>query len=112
MTLPSPTPEQLQVKLEARLNGPAGTPPFGVRPNFDNPPNRDVVLHTTTAVFLTFTSLAVLIRIYTRRVLIRSVGYDDCKRLCPCWFRTTLTLSQDASIIAWVDIPTARSVLR
>ena len=66
-------------ELEALLNGPAVKPPPGVLSNFDNPPNQDTVALTIGNLLIIFASLAVLIRIYTRRVLLRSVGCDDCK---------------------------------
>lgn len=78
---PSPS-EQAQAELEALLNGPAGAPPPGIRPNFDNPPNLDIVVHLSFAICITFSGLAVLIRIYTRYVLLRSIGYDDRKGFC------------------------------
>lgn len=71
--------EQLQEELKALLNGPAGAPPADKSPNFDNPPNLDTVVYLTTAICMSFTSLAILMRIYTRRILLRSVGYDDCE---------------------------------
>lgn len=72
------TPIQLQQELEALLNGPAGTPPAGVQPNFDDPANLNTIIYITKTIALTLTTLAVLIRVYTRHVLIRSMGHDDC----------------------------------
>ena len=66
-------------ELVALLNGPAVKPPPGVLSNFDDPPNQDTVARTMTVFFIIFASLAVLIRIYTRRVLLQSFEYDDCK---------------------------------
>lgn len=75
--------DQLQEELEALLNGPAGTPPVGTQPTFSNPPNLDTISYLTTAMALALTTLAVFIRIYTRRVLLHSLGYDDCECLHP-----------------------------
>lgn len=69
--------EQGQAQLDALLNGPAGTPPPGILPNFDKPPNLDIASHLSVAVQIVLASLAVLIRLYTRYFLLRSVGYDD-----------------------------------
>ena len=75
-TAPS-IPEHQRV-LDALLNGPAGTPPAGVQPNFDNPANLNTIIIIIKTIALTLTTLAVLIRIYTRQRLTHSIGYDDC----------------------------------
>ena len=61
------------------LNGPAGTPPAGVVPNFATPPNLHVYINLTLTLCFIFATLACIIRMYTRMVLVRSVGYDDCR---------------------------------
>ena len=73
------TPEQSQAALQTLLNGPAGLPPAGVIPNFNNPPNQDTIQYVTTALTLSFATCAVIIRIYTKRFLLRSMGYEDCR---------------------------------
>ena len=73
----SSTSEQ-QRRIEALLDGPAGTPPAGLQPNFNNPPNLDTVIYTTKTIALTLTTLFIFIRLYTRHVLLHSMGYDDC----------------------------------
>lgn len=70
----APTLEQLQ----ALLNGPAGTPPAGVVPNFDNPPNLNAFLIVTLTLALTFGTLAILMRMYTKLFIVRSTAYEDC----------------------------------
>lgn len=75
----SSAPGQLQTEYEELLNGPAGTPPAGIQPNFDKPPNLDTVINLCVSFNISSTSLAILIRIYTRSVILRSMGYDDCK---------------------------------
>ena len=67
------------LRVDALLNGPAGIPPPGVLSDFVNPPNLDTRVYIAITVGITFASLAVLIRIYTRIFLLRSVGYDDCE---------------------------------
>ena len=69
------TSEQLQVLL----NGPAGTPPVGITPNFDGPPNLNAFVTLTLTFCVTFTTLAVFMRMYTKLFLIRSIAYEDCK---------------------------------
>ena len=66
-------------ELEALLNGPAGPPPPGVRPNFDDPANLNTLVISTLTLCLTIAALAVLMRSYTKIFLIRSWDYEDCK---------------------------------
>lgn len=75
----SSTPDQLQAELQRLLNGPASIPPAGVIPNFDDPPNLDIFLYITAALAISFATCAVIIRIYTKHFLLRSMGYEDCK---------------------------------
>ena len=74
----SSTSQQVQIEYQI-LNGPAGTPPAGVISNFDNPPNLDVYLNLTLILCLILASLAVFTRMYTKILLVRSVGYEDCE---------------------------------
>ena len=74
------TPEQSHAAYQALLNGPAGLPPAGVLPNFENPPrNLASIFHATAALTLSFATVAVVIRTYTKRCLLRSMGYEDCR---------------------------------
>ena len=66
-------------QLEALLNEPAGPPPPGVRPNFDDPPNLDGLIILTLTLCLMFSTLAVSMRSYTKLSLIRSWDYEDCE---------------------------------
>ena len=79
MTTPSTSlnPEQLQ-KL---LNGPAGTPPVGVMPNLNDPPNLDTYVILTISICMTLATIAVLLRMYTKILITRSLAYEDCKWL-------------------------------
>lgn len=81
MTTPtrSLTPEQSHAALQTLLNGPAGPPPDGIIPNFNNPQNQDTIQYVTTAFTLSFATCAVIIRIYIKRFLLRSMGYEDCR---------------------------------
>lgn len=63
------------------LDGPAGTPPAGVEPNLASPPNLHLYINLTLTLCFILASLAFFTRMYTRMVLLRSVGHDDCK--CP-----------------------------
>ena len=75
----SSTSQQGQMEYEMLLNGPAGTPPAGVVPNFASPPNLHVYINLTLILCFILATLACFTRMYTRMVLLRSVGYDDCK---------------------------------
>ena len=69
------TPAQLQ----ALLDGPAGKPPLGITPNFVNPPNHATLAIAVMAIGLTISTLVLMIRMYTKIFLIRSVVLEDCK---------------------------------
>ena len=71
--------QQVQTENQMLLNGPALTPPPGVISNFHNPPNLDVYIHLTLTLCLVLASLAFFTRMYTKMVLLRFVGYEDCK---------------------------------
>ena len=73
------TSQQVQIENQMLLNGPAGTPPAGVISNFDNPPNLDVYIYLTLSLCLVLASFAFFARMYTKMVLLHSVGYEDCK---------------------------------
>ena len=61
------------------LDRPAVTPPAGIIPNLAKPPNVDTICYLTFSLCVVFSSLAVIIRIYTKHVLLHSVKYDDCE---------------------------------
>lgn len=71
----NPSPEEL---LEARLNGPAMAPPPGLYSNFIDPSNLDVYVIITLVFCMTFSTVAVLVRMYTKIFLIRKVLVEDC----------------------------------
>ena len=75
---PSSTSGGPQAALESLLNGPASPPPAGITPNLENPPNQQVRLHIVAILTISFSTCAVLIRIYTKRFVLRTVGYEDC----------------------------------
>ena len=81
MTTPSgsSTPEEVQAKIQKLLNGPAGEPPAGVIPNLVDPPNLEATIIPILAVCLTISTLAVLVRLYSKLFLLRSVAYEDCE---------------------------------
>ena len=70
------SPEQFQTLQ----NGPAGPPPPGVAPNLHDPANLDGLVILTLILCLTFATLAISMRMFTKLFLIRSFDYEDCKQ--------------------------------
>ncbi len=66
-------------ELQLPLNGPAGSPPAGTTPNLINSPRLRTASIVIMTVGLALSTLAVLMRMYTKAFLIRSVWYEDCK---------------------------------
>ena len=75
----TPTAEQLQAELQAVLNGPAASPPAGVTPNFNDPPNLNRVVAVVLTLCIFLPTVAVLLRLYTKKFLIQSWAYEDCE---------------------------------
>jgi len=67
------------VLVGALLNGPAMKPPQGVKPNFHSHDTIANYILPTDAVLLTLSTIALVLRIYTRRFITRSMALDDCK---------------------------------
>lgn len=63
---------------EELLQGPAGAPPPGVVPNFDNPPNLHRVGDAVLITCFVVATLALLLRVYTKLFLIRQFKISDC----------------------------------
>ena len=100
MTAPSTSlsPEQLQ----SLLNGPAGTPPVGVIPNFNDPANLDAYVILTISVCMFLATVVVLLRMYTKLYITRSLAKEDCKLLCSASGMILKPL--DVIVLAWVSI--------
>lgn len=75
----SMSPEEAQAALRTLLAGPAMSPPAGVIPNFHDPPNFDVLVTLTIALCVTFGTLAVLLRMYTKVYILRALAWEDCR---------------------------------
>ena len=76
----SQLPSGANIDLSLFANFPAGTPPNGVKPNFDNP-----VSAGPTAVILASVVMALLIgfafnRYYVKLRIARQYEWDDCMR--------------------------------
>ena len=95
---PSMSPEQLQ----RLLSGPAGTPPVGVIPNFNDPANLDTYVILTITVCMTLATVVVLLRMYTKIFITRSLANEDCKLLCSA--SAMILKPLDVIVLAWVSI--------
>ncbi|CAD6593760.1 MAG: hypothetical protein ASARMPRED_007916 [Alectoria sarmentosa] len=71
------TPEQAQAALQTLLEGPAMSPPAGTIPNFHDPPNLDAFVALTIALCVTFGTLAVVLRMYTKVFILRALAWED-----------------------------------
>ena len=76
-----PSADEIQAKMQALLNGPAGVPPLGTVPNFENPANLEYITNPVLVLCLTVATIAVILRTYTRFFLIRSASLEDCTLL-------------------------------
>lgn len=57
---------------------PSAKPPNGTTPNFVNPPSIGYRQTVTNIVVLVIMIIVVLLRLYTRIFIVKSIGYDDC----------------------------------
>lgn len=68
-----------QSQLDALLDGPALAPPPGIEPNLVNPPDKIVASYLVTCFSLAISTLAVLVRMYTRAFVVKQVNFPDCE---------------------------------
>ena len=79
LTLPSST--QDLAKTLALLDGPAGLPPPGVKPTFAKDSSLSGPLVFSLAFCMIFSTLFVMVRLYTKVAVMRSKAYEDCKSM-------------------------------
>ena len=72
------SPEQTQAALRTLLEGPAMSPPVGVVPNFEDPANLDVYVTLTITLCVAFSTVAVVLRMYTKVFILRVLAWEDC----------------------------------
>jgi len=58
---------------------PAATPPPGTISDFENPPSDARIVYTILSICLSFVTISVVLRVYTRARISRPVWWDDCK---------------------------------
>lgn len=71
---------------QAKLNGPAMAPPPGAVPNFVDPPNLDHIVILVLTLCMSFSTIAVLLRMYTKLFVLRKIAFEDCMFRCLCHF--------------------------
>ena len=91
MEFPNLSPEQ----QEMILNGPAMSPPPGVTPNLDNPPNRNTMAMVVSVFCIVLVTLAASARAYSRLVLLKHVKLEDCM------LRTNLLAIAELNMLTW-----------
>lgn len=57
----------------------ASPPPFGVVPNFNHPKSQGNRIIVVIAILLPLATFVLFLRIYTKRMIVRTLGSDDCK---------------------------------
>ncbi|KAI0862763.1 hypothetical protein F4860DRAFT_110832 [Xylaria cubensis] len=62
---------------QAILNGPALAPPAGVVPNFDNPPNGNVLCLIIMTIFLVIATLVFALAVYAKLFYIKKLHVED-----------------------------------
>ena len=65
--------------LRTLLEGPAMSPPAGITPNFQKPSDFAAFATLTLVLGFTFGTLAVLLRMYTKVYILRSLAWEDCR---------------------------------
>lgn len=67
--------------IHARLDLAAGLrpPPPGVMPNFNQPESIGYKILITTTTCVPLSLFVLLLRLYTRRFIVRAMGAEDCK---------------------------------
>ena len=54
-------------------------PPPGVAPNLDHPASLKHSMVVANAICLTLACVSVALRLWTRAIIVRSLGWDDCE---------------------------------
>ena len=96
---------QWRQQVDARLVGPAATPPPGVTSNFTNGPSRHKYNIVCQTICLTTVTTLVVIRVYTKSRVLKSLGWDDGKLIVSSDVRNQeLIIVIATSVLAWVKI--------
>lgn len=87
---------------------PALKPPPGVKPNFVDPVSLAPAIIAVNVVFLVLMLIALVMRLYTKGILLRNLWWDDRKTVPHIWPRRVLTQTVDFALIAAVSVSTLR----
>lgn len=68
-------------KQRAILNGSALSPPPGIIPNLENPPNRNDLAMFVTTFLLAVSTIGAFLRAYAQLFCIKKLHIEDCKDL-------------------------------
>lgn len=61
------------------LDGPALTPPDGVLPNFDSPPNKNAEAVAVAVVCMLLVATTGLLRVYSGVFVVKKLHFEECK---------------------------------
>jgi len=76
--------DPIDITREELLELPALLPPKGVEPNFIDPSSMQDEFNYVITLSLAIAALSVMIRLYTRKFIVRNLALDDCKFLFGC----------------------------
>lgn len=95
---------QWRQQVDARLVGPAANPPPGVSSNFTNGPSRHKYDIACQTICLTAVTTLVVIRVYTKSRVLKSLGWDDGKLVVSSdVMDQELIIVIATSVLAWVQ---------
>ncbi len=88
------------------LNKPIVPAPDGYTVDLQNPQRRgEAVITWVGIVGMTISTALLLIRVYTKIVLVKKMSPDDCELFYSCWDQSLrLTILEGCLILAWVSI--------
>lgn len=67
-----------------KYQAPAAPPPEGVTPNFDNPDGSEYEIYSISIGMCAAATLVLVARLYTRTIILKALGIDDCVFLVIC----------------------------
>ncbi|KAL9579430.1 MAG: hypothetical protein Q9212_005119 [Teloschistes hypoglaucus] len=91
-------------EVQLWLSQPAGKPPAGVTPNFDNPSNLDAAVFSTIIITFSIAILSTIIRIYTKIFLIRSLAYEDYALALASWVNISAIIHTPSEFLVRLSI--------
>lgn len=68
----------MAAQVEDYSNLPAGTPPPGIRPNFEHGESRAIDAHIAMGISMSLSTIFILLRVYVKLAVTHMWGWDDC----------------------------------